>query len=224
MINTFMAKEFTTSNYYILTFDLTLNNTSFLFGHDATLTSLDGLYLYQDHIELYRDDELLDNYVLGSSISGSVDAKITRDGNNFSFFIDDNLIYQTDQLSWNTIGTYKGDGEGAYSFSATNFVLSPLVTTDITPSVEDYDGSIYGSDIHLELREDHINLTDYGMLPNGAVGGAKIIVEDVPVPITDLELQLETKYNNTRFERLNNLTGQMQMRIYEDISTSDSLK
>ena len=225
MIHTFMEKEFTISNYYVLTFNLQLNNSWFLFGHNPNNTNFDGLYLAYNKINVYKDGTLLDGFIFGNTINFTTpkQVKIIRNGNNFKIFIADNLIYETDQISWNTIGTYC-NSSSTYSFSATNFTLSPLVVTTITPSVADYDGSIYGSDLHLELRDNHINLIDYGMLPNGAVGGAKIIVEDVPLSTDDLELQLEMKYNNSRFERLSNLTGEMQMRVYEDVITTDGAK
>lgn len=219
-IHTF-SNEFTNGNYYVLTF--TLNETfdaSFIFGHDPNLTTKDGVYISKDTLNLYRDDELLDTVTIPSISNSSM--KIVRKGDEFVFFKDDVQIYSTTLISWNTVGVY--NTQIYSSFNVSDFEINPYVGTDITPSVNDYDGSIYGSDLHLELRNDHLNLTDYGMLPSGAVGGAKIMVEDVPLPTDDLELQLEMKYNNTRFERLNNLTGEMQIRVYEDISTSDSVK
>ena len=105
------------------------------------------------------------------------------------------------------------------------FSLEPYVTTDITPSVADYDGSIFGSNLHLEIRDDKLDFIDYGMLPQGAVGGGKVILNDVQLPkVNNYTIQLEMIYNNTRFERLNNLTGEIQMRIYEDVSQSDRVK
>ena len=226
MIHTFMAKEFTTSNYYILQFKLSLNNSSFIFGHDPSLETMDGLYLFEDSVQLYKDDGLIDNIIFATPIdyTNPQPVKMVRDGDNFRLFINDVLTYESDLLSWNTIGTYS-DEIGTYSFSATDFILSPLVVTDITPSTQDYDGTIFGSNIRLEIRDNQLDLIDYGMLPQGAIGGGKIILNDVPLASANkYAIELEMKYNNSRFERLNNLTGQMQMRIYEDISTSDSVK
>lgn len=221
-----MAKEFTTSNYYILQFKLSLNNSSFIFGHDPSLETMDGLYLFEDSVQLYKDDGLIDNIIFATPIdyTNPQPVKMVRDGDNFRLFINDVLTYESDLLSWNTIGTYS-DEIGTYSFSATDFILSPLVVTDITPSTQDYDGTIFGSNIRLEIRDNQLDLIDYGMLPQGAIGGGKIILNDVPLASANkYAIELEMKYNNSRFERLNNLTGQMQMRIYEDISTSDSVK
>ena len=226
-INTYMSTEFTNSNYYVLTFKLAFNNPcAFVFGHNPVVDGLDGVYLYEDHIETYRDGQLQDNVTLSNNIGGNTnkEVRIVRDGVNFSFIVEDELIYQTNLIYFNTIGTYMQSNNVAYHFSATDFQLEPLVTTNITPSVDDYDGTVYGSDIHLEIDNDKLNMMDYGMLPNGAIGSAKVIVKDVPLPTDDLELKLQINYNNTRFSRLSNLDGEMQMRVYEDVLTSDTAK
>ena len=216
-----MKSEFTTSNYYILSFDLTLDsNTGFIVGHNPSLESMDGLYVFKRKIELYNDGELVDTILLQSDSDG--ECKVVRQGTTFQFWKADDKLYETNRLDWNTVGAYNPSFTTTARLTAENFVLEPFVVTDITPSTDDYDGSIYGSNLHLDVRDDHLNLIDYGMLPSGAIGSGKVIVNDVPYNANSLELELETKYNNTRFQRLNNLTGEIQMKVYEDISTSDS--
>ena len=216
-----MKSEFTTSNYYILSFDLTLGNTTaFIVGHYPSLDTMDGLYVFKRKIELYNDGELVDTVLVQSDIDG--ECKVVRQGTTFQFWSGDEKLYETNRISWNTVGAYNPAFTTTATLLVENFVLEPFVVTDITPSTDDYDGSIYGSNLHLEVRDDHLNLIDYGVLPNGAIGSGKVIVNDVPINANSLELELETKYNNTRFQRLNNLTGEIQMRVYEDVSTSDS--
>ena len=221
-IYTFQANEFTESNYYILSFEVIFGDSWFVFGHNPNLSSLDGLFISNHLIRLYVDGELVDEIVYNMPYIAKL--KIVRQGTKFSLQLEDVELYNTDRLSWNTVGTYNEDSVSSTLFEARNFILEPYVVTDITPSVATYDGSVFGSDLHLEVRNDHLNLIDYGMLPNGAIGSGKVLLNDVPLPTSDLELELEMKYNNVRFERLNNLTGQIQMRVYEDIIASDNVK
>jgi len=220
----FMEREFISSNYYDLSFTLTINENShsaFVFSHNPNLETLDGVFIYNDRIELYIDDELIET-IYNITPTGNMD--IIRQGTVFTFFADGVQVYETEQISWNTVGAY--DNSGGYAqISATNFVLKPYIVTEITPSTADYDGTVFGSNIHLEIDDNKLNMIDYGMLPQGAIGGGKIILNDVSLESANkYAIQLEMKYNNTRFERLNNLTGQMQMRVYEDIMSSDTVK
>lgn len=220
----FMEREFISSNYYDLSFTLAINENShsaFVFSHNPNVDTLDGVFLYNDRIELYIDDELIET-IYDITPVGNMD--IVRQGTVFTFFADGVQVYETEQISWNTVGAY--DNSGGYAqISATNFVLKPYIVTEITPSTADYDGTVFGSNIHLELDDNQLSMIDYGMLPQGAIGGGKIILNDVLLESANkYAIQLEMKYNNTRFERLNNLTGQMQMRVYEDIMSSESVK
>ena len=222
----FMEREFISSNYYDLSFNLNIpynSPSAFVFGHDPNLNTLDGLFLFKDKIELYKDDELFDAIYNIDNPSGKID--IVRQGTVITIFSNDVQIYTTEELSWNTVGAYNPSNSLYGVLSAKNFVLKPYIVTEITPSTADYDGTIFGSNIHLELDDNQLSLIDYGMLPSGAVGGGKIILNDVPLEsANNYAIQLEMKYKNTRFERLNNLTGQMQMRVYEDILSTDTVK
>ena len=227
----FMKSEFTTSNHYILQFTLSLLEPSyFVFGHNPNLETQDGLFLGASEVIYYNDNTEIDRVVMQNPLQNyiSYPVRIVRDGNKFDVLIDygDGFerVYNIDQDLWNTIGVYKRDGNPTAFFQCTDISLEPYIIDDITPSTDDYDGSVYGSDLHLELRGDHLNFIDYGMLPSGAIGGAKVLVNEVPINTDQLSLEIEMTYNNSRFERLNNLTGQMQMRIYEDISIADSVQ
>lgn len=222
----FMEREFISSNYYDLSFNLGIpynSPSAFVFGHDPNLNTLDGLFLFKDKIELYKDDELFDAIYNIDNPSGKID--IVRQGTVITIFSNDVQIYTTEELSWNTVGAYNPSNSLYGVLGAENFVLKPYIVTEITPSTADYDGTTFGSNIHLELDDNQLSLIDYGMLPSGAVGSGKVILNDVPLESANqYAIQLEMKYNNSRFERLNNLTGQMQMRVYEDIMSSDTVK
>lgn len=225
-IHSIMTLEFTNSNYYRLSFNAEVTgDTAIIYGADPTLETMDGLFINNDSITLYNDDIemdklLFDTQLFNQSINNVL---IQRYGNQFTIFVNDKQVYKTELLSWNTFGVYQNVTGSEIELSY--FALEPYITTEITPSVADYDGTIFGSNIHLEIDDNKLNMIDYGMLPQGAVGGGKVILNDVPLGSANkYAIQLEMKYNNSRFERLNNLTGQMQMRVYEDIMSSDTVK
>ena len=226
-IHSIMALEFTNSNYYKLQFNANIsgNDSTIIFGADSSLETNDGLFINPNSITLYNDDTEMDILLFDTPIlnQGSNVILIQKYGTKVTIFANDVQVYQTDLLSWSTFGIYQNATGSAMELST--FTLEPYVATDITPAVTDYDGTVFGSNIHLEIRDNQLNLIDYGMLPQGAIGGGKVILNDVPLQnANEYAIQLEMRYNNTRFERLNNLTGYMQMRVYEDISTSDSVK
>lgn len=225
-IHSIMALEFTNSNYYRLSFNAEVTgDTAIIYGADPTLETLDGLFINNDSITLYNDDIEMDTLIFDTPIFNQANNNVLfqRYGNQFTIFVNDEQVYKTELLSWNTMGVYQ-DATGS-EIELSHFVLEPYITTEITPSVQDYDGTVFGSNIHLEIDDNTLNLIDYGMLPSGAIGGGKVILNDVPLESANkYAIQLEMKYNNSRFERLNNLTGQMQMRVYEDIMSSESVK
>lgn len=225
-IHSIMALEFTNSNYYRLSFNAEVTgDTAIVYGSDPTLTTMDGLFINNDSITLYNDGLEMDKLIFDTPLFSQANNNvlIQRYGNQFTIFVNDEQVYKTELLSWNTFGVYQNATGSEIKLSY--FALEPYITTEITPSVADYDGTIFGSNIHLEIDDNKLNMIDYGMLPSGAIGGGKIILNDVPLESANkYAIQLEMKYNNTRFERLNNLTGQMQMRVYEDIMSSDTVK
>lgn len=225
-IHSIMALEFTNSNYYRLSFNAEVTGDStIIYGADPTLETMDGLFINNDSITLYNDDLEMDKLIFDTPLFSQANNNvlIQRYGTAVTIFVNDEQVYKTELLSWNTMGVYQ-DATGS-EMTLSYFALEPYITTEITPSVADYDGTVFGSDIRLEIKDNQLDLIDYGMLPQGAIGGGKIILNDIPLnDANKYALRLEMRYNNTRFERLNNLTGEMQMRIYEDISTSDAVK
>ena len=225
-IHSIMALEFTNSNYYRLSFNAQVTgDTAIIYGADPTLTTMDGLFINNDSITLYNDDIEMDKLIFDTPLFNQTTNNILfqRYGNQFTIFVNDEQVYKTELLSWNTFGVYQNATGSEIELSY--FALEPYITTEITPSTADYDGTIFGSNIHLELDDNQLSLIDYGMLPSGAIGGGKIILNDVPLgSANNYAIQLEMKYNNSRFERLNNLTGQMQMRVYEDILSTGTVK
>ena len=225
-IHSIMALEFTNSNYYRLSFNAEVTgDTAIVYGSDPTLTTMDGLFINNDSITLYNDGLEMDKLIFDTPLFSQAinNVLFQRYGNQFTIFVNDEQVYKTELLSWNTFGVYQNATGSEIGLSY--FALEPYITTEITPGVADYDGTIFGSNIHLEIDDNKLNMIDYGMLPSGAIGGGKIILNDVPLESANkYAIQLEMKYNNTRFERLNNLTGQMQMRVYEDIMSSDTVK
>lgn len=236
-VNTFMKQEFSHSNYYNFTFKLMMIDynwdtyTSFVFGHNPTLETKDGLYIVNrgeaTQLVLYNDGTVIDEiWLYNVRWYDPHNMKVVRNGQTFSFFIDEDKVYETDLIMYNTIGAYRNNETGEkqdVEFQAFNFKLEPYVVSDITPIVSEYDGTVFGSNWHLELREDHLNFVDYGMLPQGAVGGGLVLLNDVPLPKDiDWDLEIGITYNNARYDRLNKLTGEIQARLYEDVSTSES--
>ena len=225
-IHSIMALEFTNSNYYRLSFNAEVTgDTAIIYGADPTLTTMDGLFINNDSITLYNDDLEMDKLIFDTPLFSQAinNVLFQRYGNQFTIFVNDEQVYKTELLSWNTFGVYQNATGSEIKLSY--FALEPYITTEITPTVADYDGTIFGSNIHLEIDDNNLNMIDYGMLPSGAVGGGKIILNDIPLEsANNYAIQLEMKYKNTRFERLNNLTGQMQMRVYEDILSTDTVK
>jgi len=226
-LHSIISLEFTNSNYYKLQFNETISGTdsTIIYGADPNIETKDGLFINANYITLWNDDIERDTLLFDSPIlnQGSNVVLIQKYGTTVTVFVNDTQVYSTDLLSWNTIGLYQD--ESGSSMTLSTFTLEPYVTTDITPAVNDYDGTVFGSNIHLEIKDNQLDFIDYGMLPEGSIGSGKVILNDVPLQnANEYAIQLEMRYNNTRYERLNNLTGQMQMRIYEDISASDSVK
>ena len=221
MLNT----EFTSSNHYALSFKVNpygYTNYGFCIGSDFSFDNFDGLFISNQNIQLYSDGVLMDSATPSEPMEQGVDndVVITRNNNTFTVIVNEKVWYSAD-LPLNIIGVWDYNAQGQITLS--DFELSPYSSVDITPSVDEYDEIVFGSDLHLEIRNDHLNLVDYGMLPTGSYGGGKIILDDISIPSdVPLELEMEIDYNNTRFQRLNDLQGKMQMRVYEDVSTAES--
>lgn len=206
--NYIVSDSFTNSNTYSLSFALT---GGLLIASDTDNEDTNVLKIGDGELTHYKEEQIIDTQTLENTDGNYL---IERNKDTWNIYYDNTLIYTTTELFNNTIGLY-----GAES-TITNLSLYVEPQADITPSTDDYDGSVYGSDLHLEVRNDKINLYDYGMLPSGAIGSAKVIASDIPLTTDQLALELEIKYNNNKFERLDNLTGEMQIRVYENALTS----
>ena len=219
-----MNVEYIDSNTYIFSF-----NWDYQFQHDYAYNDILFNYDEDNYIRInpyklieYKDGILIENKIINDEYlnSGTINVRIERRGDVFELYYNDVLVHTSNNAINNIFGVYCM-GQGAYTKISNIVINESIFPIDITPSTNDYDGSVYGSDLHLEMRNDKLNLYDYGMLPSGAIGSAKVIVDDVPINTDQLALEIEIKYNNTKFERLDNLTGEMQIRAYENALTSE---
>ena len=218
----FVSDSFTDTLQYKLSSTILISNVSnhylrLMVGNSSEYYN-DGLIITKSNCYLYQNNEQIENVRLPSNIADGDEITIERNINIWNVYVNNNLVYTTTVSLPNTFGLNLNNA----TVKNVKFYVPPV--EDITPPVDEYDGSVFGSNLHLEVRDDHLNLIDYGMLPSGATGSGKVIVSDVPIPQTDLELEMEIKYNNTRFDRLQNLDGQMQMRVYEDVIQTDAVK
>lgn len=211
-----ITDEFTTSNRYSLTFEVQIEGNSlgsFMIG--STQDGSTRVNVKNGELTLIKNDAIIDTRRISSNISGNWE--VERTGNTYDIYHNTELVYSTTELEHNTFGLMNG------IIVINGLALRYIPSADITPSTQDYDGTVFGSNWHLELREDHLNFVDYGMLPQGAVGGGLVLLNDVPLPKDiDWDLEIGITYNNARYDRLNKLTGEIQARLYEDVSTSES--
>ena len=210
-----ITNEFTESNKYELVFKVDIpnaSNGSFLICADQG--GSEYLQVRNGHIGLMKNGSLVDDKIIAGNISG--DWKAKRDGDKLNLYFNEQLIYSTTGLAYNTFGIMFG----AITIYGLYVIYEP--TAEITPSVDDYDGTVFGSNIDLSLKKNTLNLIDYGMLPEGDYGAGKVILKDVTLLEGEYELETDIVYNNSRFDRLNNLEGLIQYRIFEDALTSDS--
>ena len=210
-----VTDKFTDANRYSLLFDVEMSGSmrgALLIGADETGNN--RLTIVNGQLGLYKNGNLIDVATAPSDLTGSWEIK--RNGNTWEIYYENNMIYTTTEIGTNTFGLMNG----IITVYGVYVRYDPVA--EITPSTNEYDGTIFGSDWHIEFREDHMNFVDYGMLPSGAVGGGLVLLNDVPLPTgTDLELDIDITYNNKKFERLNKLYGEIQARVYEDVSNSD---
>lgn len=210
-----ITNEFTESNKYELVFKVeipNISNGSFLICADQG--GSEYLQVRNGHMALIKNGSLIDEKIIANNITG--DWKVKREGNKIDVFFDNQLIYSTTELVYNTFGIMFG----AITVYGLYVIYEP--TAEITPAVDDYDGTVFGSNIDLSLKKNVLSLIDYGMLPEGDYGAGKVILKNVPLLEGEYELETDIIYNNSRFERLNNLEGLIQYRILEDALTSDT--
>ena len=54
--------------------------------------------------------------------------------------------------------------------------------------------------IYFELKNNTLNFIDYGMLPEGSNGVGKIVLNDIKLPESEYELEVEIIYGNNSGE------------------------
>ncbi len=87
--------------------------------------------------------------------------------------------------------------------------------------MQDTDGQTFGSNVYMKLRGNKIEFSDYGMVKDSDDASGDIILGEEELLDGDYELELEINYKNNNMNRLNDLTGNIQMNIYEDTVNSD---
>ena len=128
-----------------------------------------------------------------------------------------NCNINTDILAFKSInGDYTVSNIKLYEYNDT--------IDSFTESVDTYEGKTFGSDIYFELKNNTLNFIDYGMLPEGNNGVGKIVLNDIKLPESEYELEVEIIYDNNSFQRLNDLNGYLKFRSFEDISVLNNLK
>ena len=221
-------KELTTSNNYKFSFDYTYRyDTDYgdlYFGLNSDSTdNYDGIWVALNKVEEYKDNDLINRVTLTQRmVEGKIRVTIERRGTYYIIYFDNKQVYISKNAQYNNFGVYL-IGQGL-SFKCDNFELkdNDNVKKVVTPDVDDLNTPIFGSDLSLKIEKNKLSLIDYGMLPEGDYGAGRIILNDVLLQEADYELEIWINYNNSRFERLNNLQGLLKMNIYEDISMSDA--
>lgn len=177
----------------------------------------EGIIVNNSMLREIKNGQVIETIYLGDDSSmNHGNFTVERKGDEWRIFLRGNLIYDTQNKLYNTFGLFGTHEE------IKNIQLAAEEVYEITPIVQDYDGTVFGSNLYLALRKNILDMIDYGMLPEGENGAGKIILNDVQLIEADYEMEMEIRYNNSRFERLNPLEGLMQMQILEDISMSSS--
>ena len=84
-------------------------------------------------------------------------------------------------------------------------------------------GETFGSDVSIELRDGNLSLIDYGMvIDNEALTGGKIFVDNKTLPTKSVKCEVEVSYDNVHSQRINPLTGLLQVNTLENVQTDSS--
>lgn len=210
-----ITNEFTESNKFSMFFNVEIessSNGSFIIGSD--LSGSNRLQVRNGYITLFKDSSIIDEKTIATNISG--DWRVERDGKDWRIYHNNQLIYTTTELIYNSFGLMNG----ATTINGLFVKYEPVA--EITPDAQDWDGTVFGSNIDLSLKKNELSLIDYGMLAEGDYGSGKVILKNIPLVEGEYELETDIIYNNSRFERLNDLKGLIQYRILEDVLTSDT--
>lgn len=220
--------ELTDSTDYKLSFKWGVNYSSeynqvyFGINIDAD-DNLDGIWVRPDKVEEYKDNVLINSTTFSGNYSSyidTIDVTVRRKGNQYAIYFGNDLMYVSENAAHNNFGAYAIGQGGAEGF--TQFHLHDVLPV-ITPPIIDgsLNNEIFGSDLQIEIKKNRLSLTDYGMLPDGELQNGKVILNNIQLKEGTYELEIDINYNNSRFERLNNLNGLIEMNIFEDISLTD---
>ena len=202
----------------------------FVFGYDGITdigdaSNIDGISLHKngyDWVVTFIENGITKSTKnLGSSMS-AFDVKLNVQNDLCTVYVNGilcvkNCNINTDILAFKSInGDYTVSNIKLYEYNDT--------INSFTESVDEYEGKTFGSDIYFELKNNTLNFIDYGMLPEGSNGIGKIVLNDIKLPESEYELEVEIIYGNNSFQRLNNLNGYLKFRSFEDISVLNNLK
>lgn len=116
------------------------------------------------------------------------------------------------------IATATTNYEGIASKTVT-LQTSSIMNTNLTPQFEDYDGNTYGSTLKFEIRDNKLNIIDYGY--NESSSG-KIVESNIPFLLSNsYGIVVEIDYINQSSERVNPLDGLIQVQAVEDIKNDE---
>ena len=202
----------------------------FVFGYDGITdigdaSIIDGISLHKngnDWVVTFVENGIVKSIEnLGINVS-AFDVKLNVQNDLCTVYVNDilcvkNCNINTDILAFKSInGDYTVSNIKLYEYNDT--------IDSFTESVDEYEGKTFGSDIYFELKNNTLNFIDYGMLPEGSNGVGKIVLNDIKLPESEYELEVEIIYGNNSFQRLNNLNGYLKFRSFEDVSVLNNLK
>ena len=202
----------------------------FVFGYDGITdigdaSIIDGISLHKngnDWVVTFVENGIVKSIEnLGINVS-AFDVKLNVQNDLCTVYVNDilcvkNCNINTDILAFKSInGDYTVSNIKLYEYNDT--------IDSFTESVDEYEGKTFGSDIYFELKNNTLNFIDYGMLPEGSNGVGKIVLNDIKLPESEYELEVEIIYGNNSFQRLNGLNGYLKFRSFEDVSVLNNLK
>lgn len=202
----------------------------FIFGYDGIsdidgTSNIDGISLhklgYNWFVFFTENGIIKSSKNLGRDMS-AFDVKLNVQNDLCTVYVNDILCVKNCNINTDILAFKSIDGD----YTVSNIKLYEYNDTidSFTESVDEYEGKTFGSDIYFELKNNTLNFIDYGMLPEGSNGVGKIVLNDIKLPESEYELEVEIIYGNNSFQRLNNLNGYLKFRSFEDISVLNNLK
>lgn len=202
----------------------------FVFGYDGITdiddaSTIDGIILRNTRTRWFVT--FVENGIVKSSKNlgrdmSAFDVKLNVQNGLCTVYVNDILCVKNCNINTDILAFKSIDGD----YTVNNIKLYEYNDTidSFTESVDEYEGKTFGSDIYFELKNNTLNFIDYGMLPEGSNGVGKIVLNDIKLPESEYELEVEIIYGNNSFQRLNDLNGYLKFRSFEDISVLNNLK